>query len=492
MLGIYYGAALGMIVTSMVLAAVYWRQRRSDLDQHTRGGLVTASTPEPVAGKRAMFVRLISVLNRHAPAYCMLHGYEQFPDFSGSDIDCLMPAEFVPRGLAEMLHRNAAEIGARSVLWVRGETEYVLLAGRDDDCTPCFLPFDVSGDYQVAGRTFYQAGEVLDGCRAYGDVPVPRTEIEFGCYLARRIAKGQMREDQGRKLSRLFGQDAAGCRRQIHRFWKGADAEAIATAAQSGDWSAVQRDLPRLRRGLRWRMFLRQPLRTIGGAAARFCRRLGRWCRADSGVHVVLLGPDGAGKSTLAGHVLEQLGRGFACTKLRSFPPALLQRGAAPDIEPLPHAVAPRSYLNSMFRAVAYWFVYYGPGYYLTTWPALVRNSLVLHDRHLVDVLVDAKRYRYSGPKWLIRFICAMIPKPHLFICLDAPAEVIQKRKREVPLEVTARQVAEYRKLVGNLRGGHIVDANRPARDVVADVNEIILKFLSDRVARRLKLGATN
>ncbi|MCA1685043.1 MAG: thymidylate kinase-like protein, partial [Planctomycetia bacterium] len=116
--------------------------------------------------------------------------------------------------------------------------------------------------------------------------------------------------------------------------------------------------------------------------------------------------------------------------------------------------------------------------------PALARFTLVLYDRHLVDTLVDPKRYRYTGPAWLLRLIWRLIPKPDLVILLDAPADVIRSRKQEVPPEETRRQCEAYRSLVGAMPNGHVVDAARPPEQVAADVDGIILRYLASRVAR--------
>jgi thymidylate kinase len=113
---------------------------------------------------------------------------------------------------------------------------------------------------------------------------------------------------------------------------------------------------------------------------------------------------------------------------------------------------------------------------------------LVLHDRHLVDTLVDPRRYRYTGPSWLLRLIWRLIPKPDLVILLDAPAEVLQARKQEVPFEETTRQRQAYLSLVGTIRNGHVVDAARPMEQVIGEVNDMILRHLATRIGQRFGL----
>jgi thymidylate kinase len=116
----------------------------------------------------------------------------------------------------------------------------------------------------------------------------------------------------------------------------------------------------------------------------------------------------------------------------------------------------------------------------------LAHSTLVLHDRHLLDALVDPKRYRYSGPPWLLRLIWWFVPKPDLVILLDAPPEVLQSRKQEVPLQESERQREAYRSLVRPMSNGRIVDAARPLPQVVNEVQDLVLLHLASRTARRL------
>ena len=80
--------------------------------------------------------------------------------------------------------------------------------------------------------------------------------------------------------------------------------------------------------------------------------------------------------------------------------------------------------------------------------------------------------------------------KPDLIILLDASPEVLQRRKQEVPLEVTARQRDAYLALVQGMPNGQIVDAGRPLADVVESVSEAVLEQLRKRISRRFRLPA--
>jgi thymidylate kinase len=70
---------------------------------------------------------------------------------------------------------------------------------------------------------------------------------------------------------------------------------------------------------------------------------------------------------------------------------------------------------------------------------------------------------------------------------LDADPEILQARKKEVSLEECARQREAYRALAEKLPNGHVIDASQPLEDVVRDVQSIVLNYMAERTAKRMK-----
>jgi len=303
--------------------------------------------------------------------------------------------------------------------------------------------------------------------------------------------KSSLNDEQGRRLSALYQEDPAGCQRQVACFWSVGSAALILAAAGLGDWEPVRRLLSSLGAEARRRAFLKHPWRAFGNWLRHMGRRVRLGCRPEGGLDIVFLGVDGAGKSSVVRVIREQLAGAFARTTGYSFPPNVLGRLLRrPEGAPsLPHAAPPRPFLASMTRAVCYWFVHSTVGYYVTIYPALARSTLVLHDRHLVDALVDPRRYRYTGSPQLLRLIWRLVPRPDLVILLDAAPEVLQARKQELPFDEMVRQRAAYLSLVRTMPYGHVVDVARPLQQVVGDVNNIILRHLNARIVRRFRLA---
>ncbi|MFL5330792.1 MAG: MATE family efflux transporter [Gemmataceae bacterium] len=434
----------------------------------------TSDTPSGI------LAAVFATLDKADIPYCLTHGYEEISERITSDVDCVVPADVSPSELATLFQEHGESIGAQVVRCLSG---HIVLAGKNAGGSPNFLDLDVAGGYDLNGRRFYEADELLDGRRRYGQCWIPALPIEFGCYFLRRVIKGSVSDEHARKLSDLYRQNPMACADELSRFWSTATAARLRAAIDCHDWETIHRDLKRIRAELLRRATLRQPLRVIGDQFRCMARRVSRAWSPQGGVDVIFLGSDGAGKSSVIHKVREELAGAFSNTKCLMFPPALFRRLRSRTEGPpvLPHDLPPRSAFASIVRAIGYWFSYYTIGYWFSIRPALARSTLVIHDRHVLDALVDAKRYRYAGPGGLLQWIWRLIPKPDLVILLDAPAEVLQARKQELPFEETAKQVEAYRRLIRSLPNGYVVDASAPLRDVVSAVNDVILGTLSRR-----------
>src|SRR5690606_32814012 len=115
--------------------------------------------------------------------------------------------------------------------------------------------------------------------------------------------------------------------------------------------------------------------------------------------------------------------------------------------------------------------------------------TLQVYDRYFHDLLVDPRRYRYGGSRVLARVLVRLAPPLHLAIFLDAPTEVLQRRKQEVAPQETDRQRLAYLDLAQSLGCSRVVDTTAPLNEVVAAVESIVVGRMANRVDRRYRRG---
>ena len=206
---------------------------------------------------------------------------------------------------------------------------------------------------------------------------------------------------------------------------------------------------------------------------------------------VAVMGPDGSGKSSVIAEYMRAVSPAFAGTACFHLRPRLLRGSSAAGTDNTdPHGQIPRGALMSAAKLLFLWADYL-LGYCLRVRPLLVRSTLVVFDRYYQDLLIDARRFRYGGPRWLARLVAKLIPMPDLMLVLDAPAHLLQARKQEVSAQESARQAEAYRAVANSpaLRGHAVlVDAARPLEQVVHQCVDETLALLAMRTAKRLHL----
>lgn len=236
---------------------------------------------------------------------------------------------------------------------------------------------------------------------------------------------------------------------------------------------------------------LEMPARTeIAKRPASRLRGVRRWFQPP-GLWVAVLGPDGSGKSSVIERYVTEIEPFFGGSAFFHLRPHLLgstAAGRSPNTDP--HGQIPRGTFLSSIKAVYLWADYVF-GFLLRIYPRLADSKLVIFDRYYHDLLVDPRRFRYGGPRWLVRLIGRLIPLPDLMLILDAPAAVLQSRKQEVSAAESGRQSAAYRAvaLSAAVRGRAIlIDASLPLDEVVHECIDGTLALLARRTTNRLRI----
>ena len=212
--------------------------------------------------------------------------------------------------------------------------------------------------------------------------------------------------------------------------------------------------------------------------------RLLRRMMQPTGLLVAIMGPDGVGKSTLIQDLMKREWLEFQSRRTFHWRPQFI--GKRPDVGPLtdPHGASARGAFGSLPRLAGF-FADYWLGYIFMVAPKLVRSGLVLFDRYFDDITIDSARYRYGGPSWLPRLLARLVPRPDMIVVLDADAERILARKREVQEEEMAGLLQGYAEFARRAPDCVLISTNVEMAETSLTIRRALVGCMSRRFEHR-------
>lgn len=414
--------------------------------------------------------------------YCVLHGWESLSERVDSDIDLIV----APGGISDLLQAATRAFEGRIVQLLQyGATSLTIVIDVKGGRVPHFLDVDVSTDYRLGGYIHFSGEVLLADRRRHAGLWVAHPRAELSYLFVKKVHKGHVPQHQRNRFERL--RDELGPRRTkiIGRriFGDRWGAQAVRWV-EAGQWREVEKNISSLRRAMRRQVIKRDPLNPVRfwtAEVGRFWRRV----RHPTGLWVVVMGPDGSGKSTLIRELESRLEGAFRRHRRFHFRPMFLPgrpglSGSSTD----PHRRDPYSSFVSVLKlgALALDFTV---GHWLRVWPDRVRSGLILFDRYYDDLLVDPVRYRYGASSRWVRTLRSMVPQPDLWLLLDATPEVLRARKQEVSKGELMRQRGAYRDLLAECPEAVVLDAARSLEEVAGEATEAVLGHLERRYAHR-------
>lgn len=464
------------------------------LEQQT--GLATATVHSLQREMAAAVASVFARLEQAAIPHCVLRNREHIPAslLTGSDVDVIVPAGTAP----EDLLRAVSDLRPVHVAVHRATMEVYFAVGN------LLLHVDfLIADRQWRGARYLANSEILRGVWDDQGIAVASPVHQAFCaWFSSLLRMRRFKPRYGPLICRAVTDQPQAMHALLQSAFGAALADRLLQLARAEQWSEMDALAPRCRRAVWWRAAVRHPLATLAGAVRHYAAEAVRWIHPP-GLAVAVLGPDGAGKST----VCSLLGamprsrlpfRGVEATHLydRVLPMlSEIKQGRVrrsrrtPVTEHNPHGKSAHP-LPVALLTVGYGIVDQWLSDCVFSRRKRSQNRLLLCDRHPRELLLDGKRFRFPGPAWLARMLTRLMPMPDLVILLDAPAEVLQRRKQEVPFEETQRQAAAYRAYVGSLPQGRIVDGTQPAEAIAEQIRNLLLETLRGRLTHRDRSGA--
>lgn len=407
----------------------------------------------------------------------ILHWPEGVDDenLSGRDIDCAADGSDPrwPLRLSRWRLYQGLHYDLQGWFWV---------LGSDGD----LLALDVIDDPYGLGRDAIPTARVVNGEeRLYASASLR------AAYLAiKRTRKGNRDPAEWARIGHLAREDAARFTSTLEMVAGPRIARLLSQPALAGviPPESVLREVNRLRQ---WRRFGSVP-RVSRAASAGVRRYLHRITR-PSGLSLLVIGPDGAGKSSVGAQMTQATEGLFKRYQHSHWRPGLLPRpgsivGKAPSDPTEPHGRSPFGPVLSLLLTGYYWFDFAIEGWLLQ--PSFrVRSGLLVRERGWWDMAVDPARYRLDVSPRIIQALGTLLPHPDLMLELRGDPELLHSRKPELdPIEIE-RQMRLWERIVP-ARSRHVVlDASKPLDDVVASAREAVCESLEQRAISRLAEG---
>ena len=193
----------------------------------------------------------------------------------------------------------------------------------------------------------------------------------------------------------------------------------------------------------------------------------------NSSIIVSFMGVDGSGKSTLIELLRKKLKNKFRKIKYIHLRPYLILLDKS-TVQSNPHNSKATWPMLLNFVRILYWLIIYRFFFHL-----FVNNpkQLIIFDRYAHDLMIDPIRYKFNLPINIAKFILDLFPNPNLWIVVNAPIKVLEKRKKELPTKELKRQIRTYLNFAKQRKNSIVVNTNNSVQSSISMIIKKINSF---------------
>jgi len=438
-----------------------------------------------------ILLSLFQYFNARDIEYCVLGNAAQLPDVIDGDVDIVISTTTFA-SIALILSEFSNQVKCDIVQELKHEVtaSYYVLSMFDSNNQAVYLHPDICSDYYRNSRLLIKAKDILQSrfiakSKEGGEKKfyIASPEVEFIYYLIKKSEKGSIDQEQYNHIKSQYLQMPTACEEISLRYFSRDEVDSILSALESCKVDRLFSLLPELKHSL-----IDEQKSSWVDVYNDLARKIKRIVQ-PTGLIVAFLGPDGAGKTAIGMRMESDLAPAFRGVSRFHLKPGVLRRhpGVGGVNVENPHSKPSRGAVASILKLM-YFLGDYILGFSLRVFPLKIRSHLVIFDRYFHDLLIDPVRYRYGAPKWIAQFFGLLIPKPDIFIVLDAPADVIQARKQEVPMEETERQRKAYLDFATGREDCIVLDTSVGIDETAYFGNKKVLEFMENRLAERMKI----
>lgn len=427
--------------------------------------------------------------------WAVMRGWERLPFWTRYDIDILVAEGDAVR--AVMLTKKVAERNGWKVYGVLmlGMMFSVWMLRNNKD-GQCYLRIDIETGNAYRGIEIHESQRYLENriCENINGVDIWHMPVGYAaaCVLLKELAVKGSVESEKRRGQVLEGVSDNQFAQIVQDAIADAElADKVVNAAKVADWNKLASCAGRVKK----RLFRKSPvhiLKMTGYVFSLLRQMLFPYMRCL----IVLVGPDGCGKTTIADAICDRFkGRPFqsimrvhmlfGVPRMRDIigiAYRLVGRKQPPQkIVPPGTRHCGMQKPHSMLKAMMY-VTYYGIGMLLGRLKLILwrtQGGLVVADRFYQDYYY--MRGYMNCPKWYIRIMEVFSPRPDLILSLERPAEDIYAQKPELDVGEIMREQAVIRKYIGGRRNARIIDASQGLEKTICSVIQEIEGHIATR-----------
>lgn len=416
-------------------------------------------------------------LNSNEINYCVLRNYETLPDsIPGSDVDLLVSKKgrsLLIEKIKETAERQGWEIDSRYKKSYR--IDHIRLCHTGSNTTD-IIRFDVMDDIGLGFFRVLEGNPILSERKRRGANYIVDEESEAlinilnALYARKRLKKKYLEQARAilntennieKSLNSLIGKtNTEGVIESVTN-------NEIVFRPDKFTWILVKNN--------RWRVagMAADVLYNLASRVFRYINPPGRM--------IVILGPDGVGKSTVAEKVANSLSAAFSGTHVFHLRPMMIpslsrfkrDRSNQNTVNTVSVDDRKPTLLLSLIRVLYYGFDYVF-GYWIKIRPLLAKGSLIVFDRYFFDYYVDKKQKAVDLPENVLCRIFSVFPGPERVFVLQASPQDIHKRRADLSLAEIEHQNYGYMNLMRRYKTVSAIDASVSVTSIVNQIKRII------------------